>query len=226
MAASGLNFFDMVILAVIAISALYALLRGFVHESLSVLAWVGAGAAALYFGPWLAHRLHGTLEGWPALIVGYGGIFLAVIIPLSFISHYVGRTVQQSPIGMVDRFLGAIFGVARGVALIAVCYLLFSFVVPQARQPSWMTGARLMPLIRASSHVILALVPNPRLARHNGLEQVQAVLGQIRKDGPDRTLTTSRQGALATKRPQVSYSTKEREALDRLLEGNGSGKQP
>ena len=226
MAASGLNFFDMVILAVIAISALYALLRGFVRESLSVLAWIGAGAAALFFGPWLAQRLHGTLEGWPALVVGYGGIFLAVVIPLSFVSHYLGRTVQQSPIGMVDRLLGAVFGAARGLALIAICYLLFSFAVPTAKQPTWMTQARLMPLVRASSHIILALVPNPRLARHNGLEQVQAVLGQIRQQRRDGTFSTPQQAGLATKRPQVSYSAKQREALDRLLEGNGSGKQP
>ncbi len=223
MTVSGLNFFDMVLLAVIAISALYALLRGFVRESLSVLAWVGAGAAALFFGPWLAHRLHGTLEGWPALIVGYGGIFLAVVIPLSFISHHVGRMVQQSPIGLVDRLLGAIFGAARGLALIAVCYLLFSFAVPLTRQPAWMTRARLFPLVQASSHIILALVPNPQLARHNGLAQVQRVLGQIRRAAP---LSSPDQGGLATKRPQVSYSAKEREALDRLLEGNGSGKQP
>ena len=226
MAASGLNFFDMVVLAVIAISAVYALLRGFVRESLSVLAWVGAGAAALFFGPWLAQRLHGTVEGWPALVLGYGGVFLAVVIPLSFVSHYLGRTVQQSPIGMVDRLLGAVFGVARGVALIAVCYLLFSFAVPKARQPNWMTDARLMPLIQASSHIIWALVPNPRLARHNGLEQVQAVLGEIRQERRDGTFISPQQGGLATKRPQVSYSAKEREALDRLLEGNGSGKQP
>lgn len=221
MTVSGLTFFDMVLLAVIALSAIFALLRGFVRESLSVLAWVGAGAAALFFGPWLAHRLHGTLEGWPALIAGYAGIFLAVVIPLSFVSHHVGRMVRQSPIGLIDRLLGAVFGAVRGLALIAVCYLLFSFAVPLTRQPAWITRARLFPLVRTSSHIILALVPNPRLARQNGLEQVQRVLGQIRRAGP-----APQEGGLATKRPQVSYSAKEREALDRLLEGNGSGKQP
>ena len=83
-----------------------------------------------------------------------------------------------------------------------------------------------MPLIRASSRIILALVPNPQLARHNGLEQVRTVLGQIRKEQHDGSIASPQHGGLATKRPQVSYSAKEREALDRLLEGNGSGKQP
>ncbi|MDE2464668.1 MAG: CvpA family protein [Alphaproteobacteria bacterium] len=226
MAALDLNVLDMVILAVIAISAIFAALRGFVRESLSVLAWFAAAAAAVFFGPWLAHSLHGTLEGWPALIIGYGAIFLAVVIPLSFVSHYVGRNVQQSPIGMVDRLLGALFGAVRGIVIIAVCYLLFSLAVPAAHQPSWMTRARLMPLIRSSSHTILALVPDPRLAGHSGLEQVQAVLGQIRRERSPVGISSSPPAPLATKRPQVTYSAKEREALDRLLEGNGSGKHP
>ena len=87
------------------------------------------------------HRqeLRGVITpSWLAVIVGYGAVFLAVVIPLSFLSFRFSQGVKKSPVSALDRALGAAFGVVRGLAVIGIDYLIFSAIIPIPEQRGWM----------------------------------------------------------------------------------------
>jgi hypothetical protein len=94
----------LVVLIVLLASVIYATYRGFVRETLSIFAWAAAAFATLYFGPAAAPFLAARMStGWLGTLVAYGGIFLVVLIPLSFVSFRFAEGVQNSPVGAVDR---------------------------------------------------------------------------------------------------------------------------
>lgn len=215
MGALSFTFVDVLVVAVILVSAGFAAWRGFVQESLSIFAWAAAAFAALYFGPAVVPLLKGVLSGWGALLAAYAGIFVIVVLPLSFVSYRFAENVRHSPVQGLDRILGMAFGVVRGLVIVGVLYLVFSMLVPIPRQPRWMLQARLLPLIQKSSEVILAVIPN------------QDSDGAWRRPSRRAARPAPRpERRSAQKRPQKTYGAKDRRALDRLIEAtdNGGGK--
>lgn len=156
----NLSWADIAVVVVLAVSTILAVARGLVRETLSILAWAAAAFATLYFGPafakFLAVRISTPLLG---PVLAFAGIFLVVLIPLSFLSFRLSERVRKSPVGTIDRSLGAAFGIVRGLALVGIAYLAISLVIPVRAQPVWLTQARLLPVIQRSSDVILSLIP-------------------------------------------------------------------
>ncbi len=106
------SFVDVLVVLVVLASVIYATYRGFVQETLTIFAWAAAAFATLYFGPALAPFLRERISPeWLGTLVAYGGIFLVVLIPLSFVSFRFAQGVQRSPVGAIDRALGFAFGI-------------------------------------------------------------------------------------------------------------------
>jgi membrane protein required for colicin V production len=138
-----MTWVDLVALAVLAVSALLAFMRGLVREVLGIGAWIGAGAAA-YFGLPLARP---QAEAWfghaywvdPAT---FAAIFVVTLIVLMIVAHVIGRAVRTSPLGGLDRTLGLLFGLARGAVLLILAYIVAGMVVPVDRWPKPVQQAR------------------------------------------------------------------------------------
>src|ERR1700743_1017422 len=138
MSALGVTYIDPIVAAVLFVAAVCATYRGFVSETLSIFAWAAAAFATLFFGPKLAPVARGLFAS-PLLgvLVGYAAIFLVVLLPLSFMSFRFSQSVKNSPVGALDRALGAVFGIVRGLAIIGLAYIAFSSVIPVRNQPDW-----------------------------------------------------------------------------------------
>ncbi len=203
---------DVLVVVTVVLSAVYAATRGFVNESLSIVAWAAAAFATLYFAPAVLPFVRGHMST-PLLgiIVTYAGIFLAVLLPLSFMSHRFSQSVKNSEVGVVDRVLGAIFGIVRGFAVIGIAYIVFSLFVPVHSHPHWLRDARLLPLIRESSAVLLTLVPDQHLGRDPGLYADDAIPQQKPDDRDARA------------KHHKKYGADDRRQLDHLIETTGSG---
>ena len=142
-----MNTADWIILAVIGVSALISLVRGFVREALSLVAWIVAFVLATLFHPRLASVLDHSL-GTPSLriIIAWFTIFLAVLLAMGLVNFLLTRVVRASGLSGTDRFLGSLFGAARG--FVAVLALLI--VVPQfvpVRQDPWWHQSALIPVL-------------------------------------------------------------------------------
>src|SRR5664279_4614470 len=156
-----ITFVDVLALLVVLVSCAYAAWRGFLSEVLSIFAWAAAAFATLYFGPWLIPLMRDVISSpWAASLAAYAGIFLVVLIPLSFIGHRFSETVKHSPIGPLDRALGIAFGVVRGLVIMGLAYLAFTYFVSIPTQPAWVRTARTLPMIQATDEVMLRLIPS------------------------------------------------------------------
>lgn len=151
---------DLIIIAVLLLSALLAAWRGFTREVLSIGAWVGAAVVMFLAGPTAvpfakAYIDHETV----AMIAAFAAVFILALIPLSYISFRIAEGVQGSAIGPVDRLLGFVFGAARGLVVVGVGYLVFVSLVSDANMPNWFKEARLRPLMESSGKVIASFLP-------------------------------------------------------------------
>src|ERR1051326_5484102 len=155
-----ITWVDLAVAVILILSIGFAIYRGFVRETLSIFAWAAAAFATLYFGHYVVPLLKPHMSTALAEVAAYSAVFLLVLVPLVVIGARFARRVHDSAVGALDRILGAVFGAVRGLALIAVMYILYSLVVPVPSQAKWMQQARTLPLIQRSASALLALLPD------------------------------------------------------------------
>jgi membrane protein required for colicin V production len=223
------TFVDLLVVLIILGSMGYAVWKGFVAETLSIVAWAAGAFASLYLGAWvggMASALIGTY--WIAIIVGYAAVFLAVFIPLSFAAYRFADNIRRSPVGPIDRILGATFGIVRGLAIVGIAYLVFTAFVKIDDQPRWLTEARLLPLIQTSAEVLMALVPNHHGApeahapEHDGGPPPRSIRDLIQEPTPHRHADVPKP-TKPHKPGKKGYGAHDRRELDRLFETTGNG---
>ncbi|EPA98994.1 CvpA family protein [Pseudomonas umsongensis] len=135
---------DWAIVAIVAISALISLSRGFVKEALSLVTWIIAGAVAWMFGGSLSEYLVGYIQTPSArIITGCAIMFVATLIVGAMINYLIGELVRVTGLSGTDRFLGMAFGAARGVLLVVVAVGLLS--LGPVQQDEWWKQSQLVP---------------------------------------------------------------------------------
>ena len=154
------SWLDIILAAIMLISGLLAMLRGLTREVLSILSWAVAAVATLYFFPKYQAEARTYIE--PNLLadaVLAGGIFLVVLIIVSLITVRISDGVLDSRVGALDRTLGFVFGLARGLVLVVIAYLFFTWLVPEETQPEWIRTARSLPILKQTGDAIVSLLP-------------------------------------------------------------------
>jgi membrane protein required for colicin V production len=133
----GFTVVDGAVALVILLSGVLAYSRGFVRETLSIAGWVGAAVAAWYFAPMatplvqeipiLSEFLGDSCE--LSVIAAFAGVFAVALILISIFTPVFAGAVQRSALGGVDQGLGFLFGVARGILLVAVALIIYDRVM-------------------------------------------------------------------------------------------------
>jgi membrane protein required for colicin V production len=141
---------DYAILAVIAISILVGVLRGFIKEVFSLFVWAAAFLVAYQFGGDVATMMEDAVSLPSARsAMGFTGLFVAVLLVGGLINYLLGRLVASTGLSGTDRLLGGVFGAARGLGLMVAVLLVAGFT-PIPADPWWQesrTIARMMPLV-------------------------------------------------------------------------------
>lgn len=163
-----MNAVDILVLLAIGGCAVLGLLRGFVLETLSLMAWVLAIFAIRLFHASATDLLSafvGTKSGAAvlALVLVFGVTFAAG----KLVAHAIGRRTRQSVLGPVDRVLGGGFGAVKGLIGATLIFLAFSLVYDTmygsgARRPDWLSDARTFPLLNASGQAISEFLAEQR----------------------------------------------------------------
>ena len=132
-----MSWFDIAILAVILISALISLVRGFVKESISLATWIIAGFIALSYYLVLADLLTPYIDSPTiAQVVGFAVLFLSTLIVGAIINYMVSQLVTKTGLSGTDKTLGVVFGAARGVLIVAMI-VLFAGLTPMPSEAWW-----------------------------------------------------------------------------------------
>ena len=160
--------FDIVVLLMIGLAALAGVLRGFVTEILSLIAWVaGVAALRLFYEPGAAMAAEWTGTETGGAILAFVLIFLIAFIGFRLIARTLGERTRKSVIGPIDRVLGLGFGAIKGLIGASLLFLLvnlFFDVVWGAAEakPEWLRSARTYPLLKLSSQAIVDWVEERR----------------------------------------------------------------
>ncbi len=155
----GFTLIDAIVAAVIVLSAILAYSRGLVREAMAIAGWVGAAVAGLHLRA--AGRAAGArnCRWWAiscrtaasvSIIASFAAVFALGLVVMSLFTPLFSSAVQRSVLGGLDQALGFLFGVVRGVLLVAVAFIVYDRAVAadtiaDGRQLALGQGLRLVP---------------------------------------------------------------------------------
>jgi membrane protein required for colicin V production len=154
-----ITLLDFILLGVMLISGLLAMIRGFFREILSIAGWVAAALATLYafakLKPITQQYINSEMV---ASAVTAAGVFLATLVIVSVFTVRISDKILDSRVGALDRTLGFLFGLARGLIIVAVAYIFFDWLVPK-QQPGWIANAKSRVVLQATGSWLMSLLP-------------------------------------------------------------------
>jgi membrane protein required for colicin V production len=214
-----INVTDLAVIVVLLLSGLFAFVRGFIRELLSVISWVGAALVALYSFEHVRPFVRSYVE-IPIVADGLaiGSVFIIALIIFSAISHMLSRTVRHSGISAVDRSLGLLFGSARGALVVCLAWLLIAWVILPDDRPAWLTEAKSLPLIQRGSAWLTTLVPESIRPASDPIER------STQEEGPSLEGFVVPAPKDDAEGDGAGYNKGERQDLNRLLDAINSGR--
>jgi len=133
----GFTIIDGVVALIIVVSALLAYSRGFVREVMAILGWVAAAFVAFIFAP----QVEPLVQEVPligefiadscelSIIAAFAAVFALALIIVSFFTPLFSSLVQRSALGGIDQGAGFLFGVARGILLVAIAFFIYEAAI-------------------------------------------------------------------------------------------------
>ncbi len=212
------SLLDIIVLVVVLISALLAMLRGFVREVLTLVSWAAAAAAAYLLYKLPLPLFQSFLNNKTASSIASATvIFLIALIIVSFISMKAADFVLDSRVGAVDRGLGFLYGAARGVLLMVVAQAFFLWLAQTT--PGWMAHAKSKPILESLGNQLMDALPQDLEAQVKNLFGNRGSTGGDASQAPDDSPPDAAPAAGDT---GSGPSDASRQQLNRLIENGGN----
>ena len=208
-----ITILDLVLLGVMLISGLLAMVRGFMREILSIAAWGAAAIVTLYsFSKLLPTAKTYFNNDTVASVVVVVGVFIGTLIVVSVITVRISDMILDSRIGALDRTLGFLFGLARGLLIVVVAFLFFTWLVPDKQRPDWVNGAKSLTVLKSTGDWLMALLPD---------DPENTILKRFKKNKPDEEPTDADPAKSGS---GDGYSKPARDSLKKLIDGKPAGR--
>ena len=145
-----MSAFDLIVIGIVGLSTVFAFWRGLVRVAMSLVALIAAVLAAIQFSPAVATMLL-MLSDNPATryLAAFALIFIVVLLVGALLAWVLSKAIRAIGLGFVDRLLGAVFGVARGVFIVVIAVLLAGLTA-LPRQEWWQNALLAPPLVIAA----------------------------------------------------------------------------
>src|SRR5580698_938186 len=172
-----ITLLDIVLIAVMLVSGFLAMVRGFMREVLSIIAWILAAVATLYsYSKLLPYARQYFNNDAVATVAVVGGVFLLTLIVVSILTVRISDMVLDSRVGALDRTLGFLFGLARGLVIVVIAFLFFTWLVPDRSQPEWVKSAKSRVVLAGTGQWLMSLLPD---------DPENTILKKFKKNKPD-----------------------------------------
>lgn len=156
------TLFDILVVVVVVVSALFAWLRGAVRETLTIAAWLGAIAVAWSSFGAVQTFAQDTIETpW---LADAAALVLVLVVPLILFKILAVVIAEQLPrgwFGHLDQGLGLVFGLVRGAVIVSAALLGLGLVLAPERQPQWVRDGQLQPYVQEGAALLQRLLPRP-----------------------------------------------------------------
>jgi membrane protein required for colicin V production len=174
---------DGVVAVIIVLSAILAYSRGVVRELMAIVGWIGAAVLAFIFAPQaqplvreipvVGEFLRDSCE--LSIIAAFAGVFAIGLVLAALFTPLLSSVIQRSSLGGVDQALGFLFGVARGIVLVLIAFVVFDRAVAANTVPM-VDNSRTAKVVASIQGRIDAAIPTDApgwiLTRYNDLTQV------------------------------------------------------
>jgi membrane protein required for colicin V production len=203
-----ITILDLILLGVMLVSGLLAMVRGFMREILSIAAWGAAALATLYsFSKILPSAKSYINNDTIASVVVVVGVFVGTLIVVSVITVRISDMILDSRIGALDRTLGFLFGLGRGLLIVVVAFLFFSWLVPDKQRPDWVSGAKSRVVLQGTGEWLMSLLPD---------DPENTILKRFKKNKPEEEQTDSEPPPSGSSGD--GYTKPARDSLKKLIE--------
>jgi membrane protein required for colicin V production len=156
-----ITLLDIILIGVMLISALLAMIRGFMREVLSIASWVIAALVTIFFYakllPYAKTYFNNDIVATAVVIAG---LFLGTLLIVSVITVRFSDMVLDSRVGALDRTLGFLFGLGRGLIIVVVAFLFFAWLVPDRSQPEWIRSAKSRVVLQGTGDWLMSMLPD------------------------------------------------------------------
>jgi len=174
-----ITLLDIVLIVVMLISGLLAMVRGFMREVLSITAWILAAAATLYsYSKLLPLAKQYFNNDIVATVAVVGGVFLITLLVVSVLTIRISDMVLDSRVGALDRTLGFLFGLARGLIIVVVAFQFFIWLVPDRSQPEWVRSAKSRVVLTSTGNWLMSMLPD---------DPESTILNKLKRAKPEDT---------------------------------------
>ncbi|MBX3553957.1 MAG: CvpA family protein [Pseudolabrys sp.] len=191
---------DVILLIVMLVSGLLAMIRGFMREVLSIAAWGIAAVTTLYafnkLTPVVQQYINNDII---AKVVTVAGVFLGTLLLVTIVTVRISDMILDSRVGALDRTLGFLFGLARGLIIVVIAFLFFAWLVPDNRQPDWVQSAKSKVVLQGTGNWLIGMLPEDpettilkRLKKPKPEDQESDAPGQKSDSGAPATTTGTR----------------------------------
>jgi membrane protein required for colicin V production len=176
-----ITLLDIGLIVIMLISALLAMVRGFLREVLSIAAWILAAGATLYsYAKLLPFAKQYFNNDIVAAAVVVGGVFVVTLVVVSVLTVRISDMVLDSRVGALDRTLGFLFGLGRGLIIVVVAYMFFDWLVPDRSKPEWVLHAKSKVVLSSTGDWLKEQLP----------ENAEAtILKRLKRPRPEETDT-------------------------------------
>jgi len=172
MSFTGLNYLDYFVIAVMCLSTLFAFIRGFLGSFLSLAGWIASilltYIAFPYIEPILASKIKSQII---VIIAGHAGLLIGFLIAFGMINLFATFAVKGLTTGIIDRSLGAFFGVMRGAMIVSFLFLIAFTSISifngidddkkaEEQLPKWLADAKTYPYLKDGSEMLASFIPD------------------------------------------------------------------
>jgi membrane protein required for colicin V production len=182
------NWLDYIFIAILLLSTLFALRKGFVRETIGLVASIAGLVLAFWFYGTPASFLEPFLSSRRlANLLGFVIVFGVVVSAGWLIGALMNRFVKASGLTFFDRFLGAVFGLARGAAVcmaLLTAYIAWSPRLQESVAPAAVLNSQLAPVLTEASRIAVSLAPMElKQSFHEGLAWLQKARNDVAGTG-------------------------------------------
>ncbi len=208
--------FDVIILVLILISALFAFFRGFSLELLSISVWIISFFGSYAYGNNLINFFNKIINNiLISTAISYVVAFLAIFVIFSFLTRKFSVFIKDSYVGLIDKSLGFIFGILRGYVIVGLCFFLFDYFY-EGKRLEFIDNSKIIPVIKMTNNEIFRFLKIDNKYSENLSTEIKKKSDLLFEKSIDSKLRIKKN----SKNQENIYNESGRKNIENIIENN------
>ena len=208
--------FDIIILVLILISALFAFFRGFSLELLSISVWIISFFGSYAYGNNLINFFNKIINNiLISTAISYVVAFLIIFVIFSFLTRKFSVFIKDSYVGLIDKSLGFIFGILRGYVIVGLCFFLFDYFY-KGKRLEFIDNSKIIPVIKITNNEIFRFLKIDNKYSENLSTEIKKKSDLLFEKSIDSKLRIKKN----SKNQENIYNESGRKNIENIIENN------